>query len=79
MSFRPLVFALAIGALMAPGPVSGKDTGPSVQNSTLRRYTAEETAALGAAADRRALAQQRKWDRRLQQISGSICDSCSPP
>ena len=79
VSFRPLVFALAIGTLMAPGPVSGKDADPSVQNPAARRYTAEETAALGAAADRRALAQQRKWDRRLQEISGSICDGCSRP
>jgi hypothetical protein len=63
---------------MASGPVSGKDPDPSVQNPS-RRYTAEESVALGAAADRRALAQQRKWDRRLQEISGSICDSCSPP
>jgi hypothetical protein len=57
---------------------SGKDADPSVQNPASRRYTAVETAALGAAADRRALAQQRKWDRRLQEISGSICDGCSP-
>jgi hypothetical protein len=46
-----------------------------MRNSSLR-YTAEESAALGAAAQRRAEAQQRKWDQRLNKISGSICEGC---
>jgi hypothetical protein len=56
--------------------VSGKEAAASLQNASSRNYTAEESAALGAAADRRAQAQQRKWDRRLNEISGSICDGC---
>jgi hypothetical protein len=76
MSSRSLAFAIIVGGLVASGPVSGKEAAASLQNASSRNYTAEESAALGAAADRRAQAQQRKWDRRLNKISGSICDGC---
>ena len=76
MSSRSLAFAIIVGGLVASGPVSGKEAAGSLQNTPSRNYTAEESAALGAAADRRAQAQQRKWDRRLNKISGSICDGC---
>ena len=66
----------AAGELPASGLVL--EIGPPVskQVPTVRHYTSAETAALGAAADRRAVEQQRLWDRRLKQISGSICDGC---
>ena len=76
MASRSLAFAIIVGGLVASGPVSGKKAAASLQNALSRNYTAEESAALGAAPDRRAQAQQRKWDRRLNKISGSICDGC---
>lgn len=73
---RSLFIALTVSALLAASPVSGKDAAGTSKNAHSRQYTAEESEALAAAADRRALAQQRKWDRRLNEISGSICNGC---
>ena len=75
MLFRSASIAL-IAALIGAGPAAGKDATTDRRDAPSRRYTAEESAALGAMADRRAQAQQRKWDRRLNLISGSICDGC---
>ena len=76
MLIRTVVITLAAGALLTSAQVLAKDAAVSSQARTARHYTAEESAALGAAADRRAVEQQRLWDRRLKQISGSICDGC---
>ena len=66
----------AAGTLPSSAHVLAKGPSVSTQDSTVRHYTSEESAALGAAADRRAVEQQRLWDRHLKQISGSICDGC---
>jgi hypothetical protein len=76
MPTRTLLFTLAAGALLNSGLVLAKEAAVSTPPRPERQYTAEESVALGAAADRRAEAQQRRWDRRLKQISGSICDGC---
>ncbi len=78
MPLKSLAYSLIVGALIACSPVLAKESAKSdahMRNSSLR-YTAEESAALGAAAQRRAEAQQRKWDQRLNKISGSICEGC---
>jgi hypothetical protein len=67
---------LAARALLTSAQVLTKGAAVSGRPPARRHYTAEESAALGAAADRRALERQRLWDRRLKQISGSICNGC---
>jgi hypothetical protein len=73
------IYSLVVGGLIAWSPVLAKDSAKSnapVRSSLSQKYTADESEALGAAAQRRAEAQQRKWDKRLNEISGSICRGC---
>ena len=76
MSSRSLAFAIIVGGLVASGPVSGEGSRCLSAEHTVPELYGRGVAALGVAADRRAQAQQRKWDRRLNKISGSICDGC---
>jgi hypothetical protein len=79
VSLKFLSCILTVVALTASPAVLAKepsDTSAAAQSPPARRYTAEESAALGAAAQRRAEAQQRGWERRLEKISASICNGC---
>jgi hypothetical protein len=79
MSSRSWACFLLVGFLAVPWPalaVEPPDRNAASPNATRPHYSAEESAALGAAARRLAEEQQRKWDRRLNQISGSICNGC---
>jgi hypothetical protein len=80
MLLRPIGYALIVGGLIAGAPALAKEHLVSdTQTDRLPvapRYTAEESKAMGAEADRRARVAQRKWDLRLNKISGSICDGC---
>ena len=80
MSLTPIGCALIIGGLIAGSPALAKELFvPDTQTDRsplAPRYTAEESKAMGAEADRRARVAQRKWDLRLNKISGSICDGC---
>jgi hypothetical protein len=67
----------AIITLLAAMPAQA--AGPSQRQAraaSKKVYTAEESAAMGNAVQRRAEARQREWDRKLNQISGSICIGC---
>jgi hypothetical protein len=73
------IFGLVIlSALAAAAPAHAANPNPQTPQASFKKkvYTAEESAALGAAAQRRAEARQKEWDRRLNQISGSICTGC---
>ena len=79
VSLKFLSCILTVATLTASSAVLAKepsDTSAVAQSPPARRYTAEESAALGAAAQRRAEAQQRGWERRLEKISASICHGC---
>jgi hypothetical protein len=80
MPLRPIGCALIVGGLIAGSPALATELLVSdTQNDRsplAPRYTAEESKAMGAEADRRARKAQRKWDLRLNKISGSICDGC---
>ncbi len=67
-----LAFTFGLGLLAFPATAApgAPRQAPPVQ------HTAEEASALGEAAERRARAQERRWDRRLNEISGSICTGC---
>ena len=41
-----------------------------------RAYTTEESKKLGDEAQRVAETQQRIWDRKMKDVSGSICRGC---
>ena len=80
MSLRSIGYALIVGGLIAGSPVLAKelvapDT-PTGRSPVAPHYTAEESKAMGAEADRQARVAQRRWDLRLNKISGSICDGC---
>jgi hypothetical protein len=73
------MYCVVVCVLIAWSPVLAKDSAKSnapVRSSLSQKYTAEESEALGAAAQRRAEAQQREWDKRLNEISASICRGC---
>jgi hypothetical protein len=80
MSSRLFGYAFIIGGLIACSPALAKELHvpgiSSDRSPAASRYTAEESKAMGAESDRRARVAQRKWDLRLNKISGSICDGC---
>jgi len=71
-----LTRTLVLVALAMPSAAVAKELPDRVRHPSAQSDTAAETATLGAAADRKAEAQQRRWDRRLNLISGSICKGC---
>jgi hypothetical protein len=77
---RPAWYLLIVGGLIAGSPALAKELRvPNIspdRSPVAPRYTAEESKAMGVEADRQARLAQRKWDLRLNKISGSICDGC---
>jgi hypothetical protein len=51
----------------------GPDRAPAAIGKS---YSAEESAAMGRAAQRRDEARQRGWDRNMKVIGRSICTGC---
>jgi hypothetical protein len=76
MPIRTYTLTILTLATLSVTPALGKDAERQTNSQTTRDYTTEESSALGAAADRRAKAQQQQWDKRLNAISGSICRGC---
>ena len=76
MTLRPAWCLLIAGGLIAGSPALAKELRVPDTSPVAPRYTAEESKAMGAEADRQARLAQRKWDLRLNKISGSICDGC---
>jgi hypothetical protein len=73
---KSLSRTLVLVALAITPAAFAKELPDRARHPSAQTYTAAETATLGAAADRKAEAQQRRWDRRLNLISGSICKGC---
>ncbi len=74
MIARLLACSFGLGLVLASipataGPLAPRQTPPG-------QHTAEEASAPGKTADRRAQAQEHRWDRRLNEISASICNGC---
>ena len=79
MASKWLKTTAIIALVVAGSSVLAKEpegSGARPPTSALPRYSAEESKALGDAAERQAKAQQRRWDSRLNEISGSICYGC---
>jgi hypothetical protein len=80
MTLRLAWCLLIVGGLIAGSPALAKELRvPDIstdRSPVAPRYTAEESKAMGAEADRQARLAQRKWDLRLNKISGSICNGC---
>ena len=70
-----LAFAATL-TLMASMVAEAKPPSAPAGAAERRTYTTEESKKLGDEAQRVAETQQRIWDRRMKDVSGSICRGC---
>ena len=70
-----LAFA-AMLTLMASMVAEAKPPSAPAGAAERRAYTTEESKKLGDEAQRVAETQQRIWDRKMKDVSGSICRGC---
>jgi hypothetical protein len=77
---RIITATAVLAVLMASQPGSAKEaTEPRAgipKVSSLKSYTAEESAAMGRAARTEAEAQEQVWDRTMEIITRGICTGC---
>ena len=70
-----LAFAATL-TLMASMVAEAKPPSAPAGAAERRAYTTEESKKLGDEAQRVAETQQRIWDRKMKDVSGSICRGC---
>jgi hypothetical protein len=62
--------------LPAPSAAAGERAPRSPVSAEKKAFSAEESRALGDAAQRRDEARQQVWDRKMKAMSKSICTGC---
>jgi hypothetical protein len=75
-ALTPTLLFFALCFLIAASPAAAERASRSPASADKKVFSAEESKALGHAAQRRDEARQQVWDRKMKAISKDICAGC---